>query len=184
MEQVMDCNPPLRKIGKVAAIRNYFQLKWSKYKWRMEKNFKNALFHLQNENCRLQEDSSYAPPKRYNRGQNMFTDNCAQVFSRLLKVIMLHRSQRSRCPGQKGPQKHRSFLVTICGSRVVYIGGAEKRQNSSREVSYCRHVVVTKRWKSKFFSSLHNEVFLLDCRFVVYNRALIKLKCNRKQRSK
>ncbi|CAG5112455.1 Oidioi.mRNA.OKI2018_I69.chr2.g6671.t1.cds [Oikopleura dioica] len=50
MEQVMDCNPPLRKIGK--------------YKWRMEKNFKNALFHLQNENCRLQEDSSYAPPKR------------------------------------------------------------------------------------------------------------------------
>ena len=47
----------------------------------MEKNFKNALFHLENENCRLKKDD-YKPPKRYNRGQNMFSD---RFFAKLIE---------------------------------------------------------------------------------------------------
>jgi len=46
----------------------------------MEKNFKNALFHLQNENCIYKNE--YEPPKRYNRGQNMFTD---RFFAKLIE---------------------------------------------------------------------------------------------------
>ncbi len=47
----------------------------------MEKNFKNALFHLQNENCELQKND-YKARKRYNRGQNMFTD---RFFAKLIE---------------------------------------------------------------------------------------------------
>ena len=61
----------------------------------MEKNFKNALFHLQNENCRLQEDSSYAPPKRYNRGQNMFTD---RYFAKLIEQAQKRKIAKTWFP--------------------------------------------------------------------------------------
>jgi hypothetical protein len=80
MEQVMDCNPPLRKLGKVEIKFIRLAINFFKYKWRMEKNFKNALFHLQNENCIYKNE--YEPPKRYNRGQNMFTD---RFFAKLIE---------------------------------------------------------------------------------------------------